>query len=81
MMGMMQRLMIQADKELIDRARQRAAERETSIAQVVRDALEHELGPVRPVKTSIIGIIDLEGANLSERASNDEYEPPPWRSS
>ncbi len=40
---MMQRLMIQAEPELVERAKRRARERGVSVAQVVREAMEHEL--------------------------------------
>ena len=41
---MMQRLMIQAEPELVERAKRRARERGVSVAQIVREAMEHELG-------------------------------------
>lgn len=77
----MQRLMIQADEELLSRARRRAYERGVSVAQVVRDALARELGDggAQPA-LSCVGAMESEQGDLSERASRDEYEPPPWRS-
>ena len=76
----MRRLMIQADEALLERARRRAAERGVSIAQLVREALERELGPdLQPAPHSLAGFSSGRG-DLSRRAGDDEYEPPPWRS-
>jgi hypothetical protein len=80
---MMQRLMIQAEPELVERAKRRARERGVSVAQVVREALEHELGadgeePLAPPLTCI-GIGRSGRGDLSRRASEDEYEPEPFR--
>jgi hypothetical protein len=78
---MMRRLIIQADADLLDRARRRAAERGVSMAQVVREALEVALGDKRQPDILSIGKFRSDTGDLSERASNDEYVPPPWRSS
>ena len=80
---MMQRLMIQAEPELIERAKRRAHERGVSVAQVVREAIEHELGldgeePIPPPLTCI-GAFSSKHGDLSRRASEDEYEPEPFR--
>jgi hypothetical protein len=79
----MQRLMIQAEPELLQRAKRRAAERGLSVAQVVRDAIEHELGPAGeepiPPPLTCIGAFSSARGDLSRRASADEYEPPPFR--
>ena len=80
---MMQRLMIQAEPELVERAKRRARERGVSVAQVVREALEHELGvsgrmPIPP-PLRCIGAFSSGRGDLSRRASEDEYEPEPFR--
>jgi hypothetical protein len=81
---MMQRLMIQAEPELVERAKRRARERGVSVAQVVREAMEHELGvdneeaPLAP-PLHCIGIGRSGRGDLSRRASEDEYEPEPFR--
>lgn len=78
---MMQRLMIQAEPELVERAKRRAAERGVSVAQVVREAMEHELGDGEeriPPPMTIIGIGRSERGDLSRRASEDEYKPEPF---
>lgn len=81
---MMQRLMIQAEPELLERAKRRASERGVSVAQVVREAMEHELGPAEeeepiPPPLLCIGIARSGRSDLSRRASEDEYEPEPFR--
>jgi hypothetical protein len=81
---MMQRLMIQAEPELVARAKRRAAERGVSVAQVVREAMEHELGPSEeeepiPPPLHCIGIARSGRSDLSRRASEGEYEPEPFR--
>jgi hypothetical protein len=85
MLAMMQRLMIQAEPELIERTKRRASERGVSVAQVVRDAMEHELGGPGeeqiPPPLTCIGIGRSGRTDLSRLASEDIYEPAPWRSS
>jgi len=82
---MMQRLMIQAEPELIERAKRRAREQGVSVAQVVREALDHELRstqseeePIPPPLNSI-GIISSGRSDLSRLASEDVFEPEPFR--
>jgi len=80
---MMRRLMIQAEPQLLERAKRRARERGVSVAQVVREALEHELAvdgeqPLAPA-LGCIGIGRSGRRDLSRRASEDEYEPEPFR--
>ncbi len=68
--------MIQADEELLERARNLAAERGVSFPQLVREALERELALQgrAPVALQATGVIDSGGA-----ARNRAYEPDPWR--
>ncbi len=72
--------MIQADEQLLGRARRRAAERGVSVAQVFREALERDLGtePVPPDLTTL-GMVDSPTGDLSRRASSGEYEAEPYR--
>jgi hypothetical protein len=81
---MMQRLMIQAEPELIERAKRRARERGVSVAQIVREAMEEKLGGPdgeQQPPLSIIGIGRSGRSDLSRLASEDIYEPAPYRSS
>jgi hypothetical protein len=74
--------MFQADDELLARAKRRANERGVSVSQVVRDALEAELGSDQaPPATAIIGIGRSGRTDLSRLADTDVYEPDAWRSS
>jgi hypothetical protein len=81
---MMQRLMIQADPELVERAKRRARERGVSVAQVVREAMEHELGvadeeePLAPALRHV-GVVSSGHGNLARLASEDIFEPEPFR--
>ncbi|HSZ70930.1 MAG TPA: hypothetical protein VK756_11290 [Solirubrobacteraceae bacterium] len=74
--------MIQAEPELVERAKRRAAERGTSVAQFVRDAMEHELGSGEderiPPPLTCIGAFSSGRSDLSELANGDFYEPDPW---
>src|ERR1700677_4169069 len=73
---MMQRLMIQAGPELVERAKRRARERGVSVAQVVREALEHELGAAEepiPPPLRCIGIASSGRSDLSRLASEDIF--------
>jgi hypothetical protein len=76
-------MMFQADEELLARAKRRASERGVSIAQLVRDALEKELGDgsQAPPPAKVIGAGRSERTDLSRLASEDAYEPEPWVSS
>jgi hypothetical protein len=68
--------MIQADDELLERARRAARERGISFPQLVRQALERELAPTsRPVRRlACAGVISTRG-----EARRREYEPDDWR--
>ncbi len=80
---MMQRLMIQAEPELVERAKRRARERGVSVAQVVREAMERELGDVEeepiPPPLNCIGVISSGRSDLSQLASEEIFEPEPFR--
>jgi len=73
---MMERVMIQAERALLERARRAARERGVTFPQLVREALEHELGsrPRSPRRLSCVGAI-ATGSRARERA----YEPDAWR--
>ena len=55
--------MIQADRALLDRARRLAHDRGVSFPQLVRDALERELGGrEQPPSLTCTGVIATDGA-------------------
>lgn len=80
MIGVMKRMMIQADEALFDRAKRHAADQGVSVAQLVRVALERELGPADPPpEIRCVGSFASGDDDLAGRAS-DSYVPPPFRS-
>jgi len=72
----MERVMIQADSVLLERARRAARERGVTFPQLVRTALEHELaiGGGPPRRLSCAGVIST-GGHARER----DFEPDAWR--
>jgi hypothetical protein len=70
----MQRVMIQADRTLLERAQRAADERGVSFPQLVRESLEHELGVAQTKPISCAGVISTGG-----RARGRTYEPDAWR--
>jgi hypothetical protein len=72
---------VEVDAELLERARRVADERGLAVPQLVRQALEHELGPADGEQPPVtcIGMFESGRGNLSELASRDTYEPPPFR--
>lgn len=82
MMAPVKRMMIQAEEELFERARQEAHRRGVSVAQVVRDALERELAEQSPPRFALIGAFDSGGSTMAQQVSDMDGVPPtPWRSS
>ena len=72
----MQRVMIQVDPALLERAKREARRRGVSFPQLVREALTRELAlSAEPIAAlSCIGAIDTQG-----RARERDYRPDPWR--
>lgn len=72
----MQRVMIQVDTSLLERAKREARRRGVSFPQLVRDALARELSlSAEPaVALTCVGAIDSEG-----NARARQYQPEPWR--
>jgi hypothetical protein len=73
---MMQRVMIQADRSLLERAQQTAHKRGVTFPQLVREALDRELAidAMPPTPLACVGIISSAG-----RARSGVYEPDAWR--
>lgn len=81
--SMMQRLMIQAEPELVERAKRRAAERGVSMAQFLREAMERELASHEeqvPPPLTCIGVFNSGRSDLSRLASDHIFMPRSWRS-
>ena len=84
---------VEVDAELLERARRVADRRGVAVPQIVREALEHELGgaapePERPPRAtdedeqppfSCIGAFSSGRGDLSKLASEDVFEPEPFR--
>jgi hypothetical protein len=72
---------VEVDAELLERARRVADERGVAVPQLVRQALEHELGPADGEQPPVtcIGMFESGRGDLSELASRDVYESPPFR--
>jgi hypothetical protein len=71
---------VEVDAELLERARQVANERGVAVPQLVKEALEHEIGDEEQQPPfSLIGAFTAERSDLSARASSDEFEPRPFR--
>jgi hypothetical protein len=74
--SMMQRVMIQAERSLLERAQQAAHERGVSFPQLVREALERELAVTvnTPKPIACVGVISTGG-----EARGGTYQPDRWR--
>lgn len=72
---------VEVDADLLERARRVADQRGVAVPQLVRQALEHELGPADGEQPPVtcIGMFESGRGDLSELASRDAYEPPPFR--
>jgi hypothetical protein len=72
----MQRVMVQVDAALLERAKSEARRRGVSFPQLVRDALTRELAiSAEPAAAlSCVGAVDTKGA-----ARARDYRPEQWR--
>ena len=74
----MERTTISIPDELLNRLRVIAAERRTSIAALVREALEEKVKSYRPRPRSL-GIGDSGYTDTSIRTTTERPEPRSWR--
>jgi hypothetical protein len=74
----MRRTTIVAPEELLRRLRGIAAERGTSMATVIREALEEKVNGHRPRPRSL-GIGDSGHTDVARRSAEERPEPRPWR--
>jgi hypothetical protein len=73
---------VEIDTALLERARRAARARGVEVPELLREALEHELGPDRagePPPVTCIGMFESGRGDLSARAGRDEFEPEPHR--
>jgi hypothetical protein len=70
----MKRVMVQADEALLAMARETASRRGITFPQLVREALEHELGVRVGEPLASTGAVDSGG-----QARRREYRPDAWR--
>jgi len=75
---MAQRTTIVAPEDLLRRLRVVAAERGTSMAELIREALEEKVAQHRP-KPKSMGIGDSGRTDISRRAGEEGFVPMPWR--
>ena len=74
----MQRTTISVSEELLHRLRMIAAERRTSIAALVREALEEKIRCYHPRPRSL-GIGFSGQTDTARRTAQERPEPRPWR--
>ncbi|MGQ0562066.1 MAG: ribbon-helix-helix protein, CopG family [Gemmatimonadota bacterium] len=74
----MERTTISIPGRLLDRLRMIAAERRTSIAALIREALEEKVSGIRPRPRSL-GIGASGHTDTARRAGDERPEPPAWR--
>ena len=74
----MERTTISIPDELLQRLRVIAAERRTSIAALVREALEEKTGNYRPRPRSL-GVGASGYTDTARRTAEERAEPRPWR--
>ena len=74
----MQRTTIMVPEELLERLRRLAADRKTSMASVIREALEEKAKTYRP-KPRSLGMGDSGRSDISRRSADEGPEPRSWR--
>lgn len=74
----MERTTISLPEELLDRLRRIAAEEGTSMAALVREAVEEKVGSHRPTPRSL-GIGASGRSDTARRSGEERPEPRPWR--
>lgn len=74
----MQDTTVTVPEDLLDRLRRLAAERETSVEALVREALEEKASGHRP-KPRSLGIGASERTDIARRIGEEGFVPEPWR--
>jgi hypothetical protein len=82
----MGRTTIVAPDDLLERLRQVAAERGTSVASIIREALEQKVRNYRPLPPNgprrlprSLGMGDSGRTDISRRIGDESFVPEPWR--
>jgi hypothetical protein len=76
--GAVHRTTIVTPEHLVKRLRQMAAERGTSMAELIREALEEKVGSHRPRPRSL-GLGASGHADTAQRAGDERPMPRSWR--
>jgi metal-responsive CopG/Arc/MetJ family transcriptional regulator len=74
----MRRTTIVAPEKLLERLRRMAADRGTSVAELIREALEEKVRNHRPRPRSL-GIGDSGYTDIARRTGEEPAIPEPWR--
>jgi metal-responsive CopG/Arc/MetJ family transcriptional regulator len=74
----MRRTTIMAPEDLLERLRRMAADRGTSVAELIREALEDKVKTHRPRPRSL-GIGASGHTNTARRTGEEPAIPEPWR--
>jgi len=75
----MHRTTIVASEQLIAQLRRLAAERGTSMAELIREALEEKVGTSRPPRPRSLGSGASGYADTARRAGDERPVPRTWR--
>ena len=75
----MQRMIFQAEPDLIERLRQRARERRVSNSELVREALREHLGKATPKRVTFLAAGATKDPSISTQASKGQAPSPEWR--
>jgi metal-responsive CopG/Arc/MetJ family transcriptional regulator len=75
----MTRTTISLPEELLRKLKILAAETGVSMAELIRQTMEHRVGATKQPRPKSIGVIDSGESDLSERAGDMKFEPRSWR--
>jgi predicted transcriptional regulator len=78
MSDVIERTTVSLPRELIARLRVMAIERHTSMAAIIREALEEKAARARP-KPKSIGMGESQYTDTGERLANERQPPRSWR--
>ena len=76
--AVMERTTVMAEPETLERLRSLARDRGTSLAQVVREALDEKAREYRP-KPTFVGIASSGGSDVARNEATERVRPRSWR--